>query len=132
MNGIDRLARLLASGAGRRAVLSALVAAAVRPRAARAIHEVPRCSIPQCLLPVGPCSAGERYGIDHVGTCACIPVDCDASTCLDGCCDASGECRHDPAADGLCGTGGAACRACRKGRRCRADGTCGRRPRVRR
>lgn len=56
---------------------------------------------------------------------------CNAANCT-GCCHAWGHCVPDPAAVGLSGLNGGYCRACRKGRRRRADGTCGRRPRNRR
>lgn len=60
------------------------------------------------------CLAGQRCN----GT-ACV---CDATSCPNGCCDGSGQCRTN--ATTTCGVAGVACRACVSGQACSAAGAC--------
>lgn len=49
--------------------------------------------------------------------------ECNARSCSDGCCDATGVCQRFSRSD-ACGTGGAACVACGTGERCNEQNVC--------
>lgn len=77
----------------------------------------PNCENKACGDPDGcgsrcdvPCS-GSQFCSISAGKCA---DDCNASTCADGCCDASGHCVRDQS-DDACGAHGAACDSCPAG-----------------